>query len=146
MQQNYNSNPIEIAPGRVVVLRVKQHKPVAVQPLAQVKDFIEQQLKTKLAQQKAQDLGQKLLTSVQQGEPAKKIAAQNGLAWKTVAKAKRQMTGINNQIIAAAFNLPLPQPGKPSVTGVSLDNNGYAIAQLTKGDPGEPKHLVTKQQ
>ncbi|MDD1475295.1 hypothetical protein MEO41_29120, partial [Dolichospermum sp. ST_sed4] len=40
LKQGYNSSPIEIEPGKLVILRIKEHIPESIQPLDKVRDVI----------------------------------------------------------------------------------------------------------
>ncbi len=144
LQQNYNSNPIEIGPDKVIVLRINKHIPASVQPLAQVKSSITEKLKQQVAEQKAQELGQQLLNEVAQGKSAVKLAKQNNLTWKTKSKINIKDKSLSKQLLVVAFNMPLPQEGKPSVTGAPVDN-GFAIVQVSKVYPGDIKKLNKRQ-
>lgn len=144
LQEKYNSDPIEIAANKVVVIRLDKHIPASVKSLADVKDSIVQQLKQQAANEKAQALGQKILQQINQGVVASKLAAQNGLKWINVAKVDATTKSISKEIFAAAFDLGLPQEGKPSVTGVPVDD-GFVIVSVNKVYLGDPSKLSQKQ-
>jgi peptidyl-prolyl cis-trans isomerase D len=133
LTQNYNSGPIEINPGQVIVLRVKQHKPAAAKPLAAVKQTVRQQLMTEQAGQKAKALGAQLLAAINQGKAAKNLAAKNGLVWRKFSKVSRDQKNIDPQIIQTAFSSKL--------SGINLANGNYAIVQVAKVYPGNIKQL-----
>lgn len=145
LEQKYNSNPIDISAGEVVVLRVKQHVPPAVKSLSAVKSEIKAQLADQAAQKKAETLGEKLLKNIQQGRSAKELVKQEKLDWKVESEAKRQIAGVNPQILEAAFDLPVQQANKPSSTGLSLSAGGYAIVQAAKVYPGSIRDVSEKQ-
>ncbi|MCK4608113.1 MAG: SurA N-terminal domain-containing protein, partial [Gammaproteobacteria bacterium] len=118
LKQSYNSDPIEIGPGEVIVLRIKQHKPAAAKPLTEVSGAIKQQLLTEKTGQKAEQMGKKLQIAAEQGKFLPKLIARNGLAWNKVTKAGRQQSKLGPQIVKAAFSLPAPEHNTPSTTGV----------------------------
>lgn len=133
LNQNYNSDPIEISPGQVVVLRINQHKPSSVKPLSAVKQTVKQQLITEQARQKAEALGAQLLAAIKQGKSAPSLAAKQGLVWRTAPRIERRHENIDPQIVKAAFSAQL--------RGINLTNGDYAIVQVTKVYPGNIKQL-----
>jgi len=141
LKQNYNSDPIEIAPGHVIVLRINKHKPTATKSLTAVKSTVKQQLLEEKANSEAQQLGAKLLADIEQGKSAQQIVTQQGLTWHTINKLERDQTNLDRQIIISAFNLP----NKPTITGTNLTKGGYALIQVTKVYSGKIKQLNTEQ-
>jgi len=129
LKQNYNSNPIEITSGDVVVLRIKTHIPESVKSLAEVRAEIIAKLKAIKTQQQAQALGEKVINAIKANEAPAKIAQQYSLTWHSLAKIERENKQVNAQILAAAFHLPLSQ-NQASVIGVDLGKDGYAVIKL----------------
>jgi len=145
LKQNYNSDPIEVKPGQVIVLRVKQNVPASVKQLSEVKSIVKHRLIAERSGLEAEKLGKKLLVDVERGKPAKEIVNQQGLKWNTVDKVEPKQTKIDQQIIKTAFNLPLPHSNKPETTGINLNNGNYALVQVTKVYPGNVKQLSKEQ-
>lgn len=133
LKSGNNSNLISIKDGTVIVLRVKNYQPAAVQPLSQVQPQIEQILRQQFAQNYAAELGKKVLNAMQQGQSFESAAHQfnldkYGLNWQFKNSVSRQMPGINAQILRAAFSLPKPLSSvKPTVGDTSLENGDYAL-------------------
>jgi peptidyl-prolyl cis-trans isomerase D len=145
LKQNYNSDPIEVKPGQVIVLRVKQHVPPGIKQLSEVESIVQRQLIAERAGLEAEKLGKELLADVKRGQVAKEVVNQQGLKWNTVNKVDPRQSKIDRQIINAAFNLPLPQSNKPETTGINLDNGDYALVQITEVYSGNVKQLSKEQ-
>lgn len=133
LTQNYNSDPIEINPGQIIVLRIKQHKTASVKPLAAVQQIIKQQVITEQASKKAAALGGQLLTAIKDGKSGQKFTMQYGLTWHKLTRISRDQKNINPQILQAAFTAEL--------NGINLTDGDYAVVQVTKIYPGSVKQL-----
>jgi peptidyl-prolyl cis-trans isomerase D len=140
LKQNYNSDIVELEPGHVLVMRVKEHKMAAIKPLLEVKAQIVQQLTTIAASQKAKALGERLVAAVKIDSSAN----QQGLSWK-VLKVKRQGTpNLDPLLIRAAFSV-LPSNGRLATVGLILQNGDFAIVQVDKIYDGDSKNFNKKQ-
>ena len=143
LKQNYNSDLIELEPGHVLVMRVKEYKTAAIRPLSEVKSQIVQQLTNVAAQQKAKDLGEKLVAALKSDLSANAIK-QHGLAWK-VHKIKRQGTAnLDPLIIRAAFSV-VPNDGQLGTMGLVLQNGDFAMVQVDKIYAGDSNSFDKKQ-
>lgn len=137
LKQGYNSNPIEISPGNVLVLRVKQHLPEAVLPLVQVKELIFAKLKKEAVHKKLAALSQEVLSALKNKASIDQLSKQYGLSWRNVPHAGRRQAGINLALLQAAFSTPQPQAEGLSASAVDLGDQGYAIIQVNKVVDGE---------
>lgn len=144
-----NSNVIAVKEGDVIVLRAKNYQPSAVLPLDTVKDKIIQQLRIQGSQVAAEQLGQKLVGTLQQGNLSQ-ISQQNKLQWQAKDAVTRQSPGIDMQILRAAFSLQKPanNTNQLAVTGVNLANGDYALVtvkQIIAADlktSAQQRHIV----
>ncbi|MCT4704449.1 peptidylprolyl isomerase [Enterobacteriaceae bacterium H11S18] len=117
-----NSDIITVDGDRAFVLRVTEHKPEAIKPLAEVRDQVIAQVKRQKAEQQAKLDANKLLTALKQGKGQDELKAA-GLSFgeaKTLAR-----TG-QDPVSQAAFTLPLPAKDKPSY-GVANDMQGNVV-------------------
>ena len=139
LEEDNNSELIQLNEEAQVVLRVNKHIPATEKPFKQVQANIIKQLMVTALQKKAEDLGREILTALQKGEPAKSLAEQYKLTWQTEKAATRQTIKPSAQVIQAAFKLPNPNKQKqhPS-TGVELKSGDYVIVQVTQSQQGKP--------
>jgi peptidyl-prolyl cis-trans isomerase D len=131
LQKQRNTEAIEVAPSTLVSARVVKHQPAATLPYAEVKDFV----KRAFTQEKAAELAKA------QGE--QRLAA---------LKAKTGSDALPNAIVISRENTQrqLPQvvdaalradPNNlPSVNGVDLGAQGFAVVRVTKVFPPEPEN------
>ncbi len=103
-----NSEPIEIAPNSIVVLRVKEHKPAATQPLDAVRELIISQLHAEKARDKVKAAGESLLAALKKGTDAAVLAKENHAEWKRVGYVKRDNQSADAPAISAAFKISKP--------------------------------------
>ena len=144
LRQNYNSNPIEIGPGDLIVLRIKTHVADSIRPLPEVKAQIIQQLKADKMQQAAQKLGEKVIELLQ-AESLEKVNKQEHLIWNSAFRVERQNKQIDAKILNTAFSLQ-PQTGnKIAVMGVNLGKGGYAVVRLNSIYDGDERVSSTQQ-
>ncbi|NOY62718.1 MAG: hypothetical protein GXP10_06100 [Gammaproteobacteria bacterium] len=135
---NNNSELIEVAADRVLVLHVKDKKPSSVRPLEDVKADIVAQLQTAKARAQLESLGESLVEKIRAGDAAADIASEHGTEWKDAGFVGRSGgAGIDRAIVNAVFELQKPhatngeQEVKPTVSGVALPNGGYAVFSVT---------------
>ncbi|MTH44722.1 peptidylprolyl isomerase [Intestinirhabdus alba] len=115
-----NSDVITVDGDRAFVLRISEHRPETVKPLADVKDEVIAQVKHAKAEQQARLDAEKLLVELKagKGEAALQAAGLRFGEAKTLSRADRDPIG------QAAFALSLPTKGKP----------GYGVANDTQGN------------
>lgn len=145
LKQRYNSNPIEIAPGKLIVLRVKEYIPETLEPLAKVQPGIVEKLKNEAMQKKANDLSQELLNNLRKGVSFAELGKQFNLVWHVVNNATRDGYSRVDQLVEEAFNLVKPNPKEVSASVLKLSNGDYAVLQLLKVSDGkEHKEKMTE--
>lgn len=130
LAQNNNSDPIQVGEGDFVVLRIHNHQPSTIKPLAEVKPEIEAQLKVEKAKEQAKALGEKLEQALQQGQSVDSMLAQYHLTWQPRAELTRQNAGVEAAILRAAFATPQPFENKLAVGGASMINGDYAVVRV----------------
>lgn len=144
LKHGYNSNPVDIGHGKLVVLRIKEHIPEVVQPLDMVRIVIAEKLKIKAMQKKSYDLSQELLAQVRKGKSISELAKQYGLNLVTITDSRRDQDGKDIKLVEAAFSLTKPNTNEFSATVVDL-KDGYAVLQLTKVYDSKSHHETAKE-
>lgn len=136
LKQGYNSVPIEISTGNILVLRIKNHIPEAVLPLEKVKATILTNLKSTKMQLAAKALGEKILQEMKTGADPMLIANKYDLAWHVSSNVGRKEKQIYNEILNSAFSLA----ANDSI-GVDVAEKSYAVVKVLKSYDGD-KNLV----
>lgn len=132
LKQHYNSNPIEIGSGKVVVLRIKDHIPEKVQPLDEVRAIIAEKLRNEIGKQGAANLAKELLAALQSGKDENQIAGQHGMVWRTVHGAKYNDGGAHAKLVSAAFDLSKPKKQAISAAIVADTNGDHVVLRLDR--------------
>ncbi|RMD70030.1 MAG: peptidylprolyl isomerase [Gammaproteobacteria bacterium] len=144
LEEGYNSEPIEIAPDHLLVLRVLEHRPPALQPLVEVHETIEKRLKQEKAAEKARALGEKILERLKSGEDPEAVARDQGLSWEPPMTLGREDTRVHPDLLKTAFRLPKPKDG-PTYGGLSYPSGDYAVIRLEKVEEGSPEDLTDEE-
>jgi peptidyl-prolyl cis-trans isomerase D len=131
-----NSEPVELAPDHLVVLRVKEHKPSAPKSLDQVRAEIEQRLRTEAAREAAHKLGQQIAEQIRQGKDPAEMAGQHQLKWETANDIKRDEQKLHPEIVRTAFSLPRPGD-KPSLGDAVFPSGDYVLVRVLAVEDGK---------
>jgi len=146
-----NSDPVEVEPNHVVVLRVKEHQEAAPKTLAEARDEIAQQLRTRKAREMMDQDARTLQDKAAQGQALAALAETFGGELKSPGLITRQTPGIDSALLAAAFQLPRPETGdaaeqiKPSLGLATLANGDRAVIAVKRVAPGNPEDLPEEQ-
>lgn len=131
-----NSDVIQITPQSVIVLRVKSYLPSALVPLQSVEKQIEEKLKVKQAEEKADNFSITLSKKLQDGADPIDVANSFKFNWTNAGYIGRYNTKIDSAILDSAFNLPRPQKDKTIYAATKIPN-GYAIVAVSGVKAGE---------
>jgi len=142
LQDNMNSDIIEVNDNIAVVLRLNTFQEANVKPLDEVKA----QINTTLVSQKATELAQEtidgLLAQFKEGNDISEQLTKLNSSFETKEKVARYGAEIDQSISRAAFVLPHPQAGEVSASSASLSNGDLALVQVqavhTSEMPVEP--------
>ena len=141
LNQGYNSNVIEISPGNVIVLRLKQHELSKARSLEEVRSLIEQRLKDIKARKMAEDLGIDLVKALQNKAVPAELAKRYNLVWQAAPVLDRQDAKLPPELVRAAFSLSKPS----AATVVALSKGGIAVVFLDKILAADLKQVIAKQ-
>lgn len=142
LQENNNSELIELEDDQVLVLRVVEHEAEHPQAFEEVKDRIRATLKREKASKLAAAKGEELLKSLQGGSTSlEQLAEENSWKLEPAATIKRNSTAVPAAVRDTAFGLPRPTSDKPAVGGVALGNGDYALLSVSKVTDGDPSKL-----
>lgn len=138
LHAGHNSEPIELGPDHVVVLRVKEHKPASVRPLDEVREDIRNKLRVDAAKKKAQEAGQGIIAQAEKGADLANVAKEAKLAWERPGAIGRHVPNVAPPIATRAFELNRPAAGKPSLGGISLPSGDFAVIAVYDVQDGDP--------
>ena len=131
LQKQRNTEAIEVAPSTLVSARVVKHQPAATLPLVEVKEFVKRALTQEKAAEMAKAQGEQRLTAL------KATTGSDNLPNAIVIsreKTQRQLPKVVDAILRA-------DPNKlPSVSGIDLGVQGFAVVRVTKILPAEAEN------
>ncbi len=137
-----NSEALEIAPDRIVAMRVLEHKEASPQPLEQVRDDVEQLLLDQKARERAAARGKELLAGLNAGETTlDDIATAEKLTADRTELILRNAAEPAAEIVTAAFSLKAPGEGETVYGGHATRSGDYAIIALEQVKQGNVSDL-----
>jgi peptidyl-prolyl cis-trans isomerase D len=142
--QNNNSDPIELGPNHIVVVRVAEHKPATPKSLDEVRDQVRARVVAERAAKKAKERADTLFAELGKDQTLEQIAEANKLKVETQQGIGRDAVSVDSAIVGAAFALPRPQADSPQRQLVSLGGDSYALLQLDRVTDGDPSKLDAK--
>jgi peptidyl-prolyl cis-trans isomerase D len=128
-----NSDAVEIDNETLAAMRVLDHRPATLRPLAEVRGQIEERLRGERKRELAQAQAQELLKALDSGESLEKLAARARLTYhapKSMRRDERKLADI--RVVTEAFRLPRPAAGKPSAALADLGVQGVALVAVSR--------------
>ena len=131
LQKQRNTEAIEVAPSTLVSARVVKHQPAATLPLVEVKEFVKRALTQEKAAELAKAQGEQRLSALKASTSADNLP--NAIVISR-EKTQRQLPKVVDAVLRA-------DPNKlPSVSGVDLGPQGFAVLRVTKILPPEAEN------
>lgn len=130
LNEQLNSDVIEISDTLAVVVRLNEHQKANVKPLTEVAGNIKAMLISEKAKTKAETEVTALLQQLSAGEDIteKLSALSNG--FETKSDVTRKSVDIERLLIEKAFTLPHPIEGSISAGIANLNNGDFAIVEV----------------
>ena len=127
-----NSSLIEISPEEVIILRVIDYQKPVIQPYENVASQIEKFLLEQRAKKDAFDLGQKIVSELQNGSSVNDISKKYNLGFISKDHLKRADTTFDPMVMQEIFKMKFPYQKPFAYKGFSLASSDYMIVQLRK--------------
>ncbi|HWP00271.1 MAG TPA: SurA N-terminal domain-containing protein [Methylococcus sp.] len=127
-----NSEPVEVRPEQVIVLRLKEHHLAETRPIDEVKGQIETLLRERAARDRARALAEAVVEEIQSGKSMDE--AVRGHPWNPTKslRLKRDATSIPQAVVNAAFRTA--EVLRP--TRVELENGDQVVLRVVAIHPG----------
>ncbi len=142
LKRGLNSEPIELEPGHVVVVRVKEHKDATPRTLEESREDIVELLRQQQAREALAKNAEALRTRAAKGEHLQALAAEFGGEYKNAGLVGRDAASVDGAVLAAAFRLPQPQAGQVALGSTVLANGDQAVFEVARVAPGQPDALT----
>jgi peptidyl-prolyl cis-trans isomerase D len=132
LNQQLNSDTIELPDNRIVIVHLNAHQPAEQKPLESVRDEITRILKNKKARALAENEGKKVLNDLQSGAETLDSIAQNlSITVSDLGFVKRNDTNIDKSLLNSAFSLAKPAVDKPVFEGLFTRAGDYTIIEFS---------------
>ena len=132
LRDGFNSEPIELDPSRVIVLRIAEHRPSRQQPLEEVQDSIRRTLAAREARKLAADSGRTLLERLRSGEDRQDVAAQAELEWSGELELARDSRKVDASVANTVFRMTRPGSAQTVFDGIAGAGGDFVIVGLSR--------------
>jgi peptidyl-prolyl cis-trans isomerase D len=131
------SDPINLDENRLVMIKLKEHLPVALKPVEEVRDEIIATLSDNLARDNAKARAEELLAASQASDTGLDVlATEAGFEYARHEAVKRTASVPDVKLVEEIFTLSAPAEGEV-VEAVLPTSNGFALVQLDSVKQGE---------
>lgn len=133
--QGSASDPVDIAPNHIAVMRLREHLPESARPLAEVRDEVIAAIRRDQAMQEAESRAMALLERLQGGVTIEALAEEPGVELVASEGVTRTSPEVPAALRDRVFGMPGPGEGEVTREVVPLES-GYAVAELREVRPG----------
>ena len=135
LNQQNNSDVIQMSPDTIMVLRVNSHTPATLLPLNVVEKQIEEKLTKNEVEINTLQIAQEIKNKLQSGASLADITQQYKLSWNKIGFIGRQSNKVDSAILNTAFEMPQPETGKLNFA-VAKAAQGYVVIILNAAHDG----------
>lgn len=135
------SDPIELGPNHMVLLRVTEYSPAVTLPLAEVRERVEADLRQQRQAEAARSRAEALLERARAGESLDSLAEEAGSPPQEISGLRRFASSPDRAIVEAAFSLPPPAQDRTGYALAELSPERFAIVALRAVHDGDPSAL-----
>ena len=132
------SDPVEIGPNHIVVVKLAEHRPRAPRPLDEVRGDIVARLRADAANQAAVAQAEALYQRLTQGTALDALAQELGTTVGSAAGVGRAAVDQDSALVAEVFRLARPGD-RPRQGLVRLADGSHALVELIAVTDGDPK-------
>lgn len=131
IQEQRNSDVIEMDDGSLIILRLKAHEAPRQLSLEEVKDKVTQRLLVEKARDKAKTTADEILAKLKAGEDRNAVVTAANLSWEANPAVERTAAKPARQVVQKAFELPKPEQGKYSNAQVEGPNGDIMLISVS---------------
>ena len=141
LKRGVNSEPLELAPGHVVAIRIKEHRDATPRTLEESREDIVKILREQQARETIAKDAETLKSRAAKGEPLQTLAKELGGKHQNAGLVSRDAPGVDRAVLATAFRLPQPETGKVALGSIALANGDQAVLEVAQVIPGQKDAL-----
>ena len=136
LEDGLNSDLISITPSRSVAIRLLEHREPELQPIEEVRGEIEIMLQLEKIRERSIDLGESILTSMQNDQNIDTLLETQGLSWNEINELERNNQLLPPELIQNVFEIEAPTEDGTRVEGFELTTGDYVVVELQDINPG----------
>ena len=141
LKRGVNSEPIELAPGHVVAIRLKDYRAATPRTLEESREEIGKILREQQARETIVKDVEVLKARAAKGEPLQTLAKELGGKYQNAGLVSRDAPTVDRAVLATAFRLPQPESGKVALASTALANGDQAVLEVAQVIPGQKDAL-----
>jgi peptidyl-prolyl cis-trans isomerase D len=141
IDQGHNSDVIELADDKFVVLRAHKHNAPQVRALAEVREEIVTILRDQAARALAAAEAERVVVELAAGATVEQLAGSGGYQWHAEPGASRRNTALPREVIGLAFEMPAPAQGEILADFVMTPAGDVQVILLERVNPGRLENL-----
>jgi peptidyl-prolyl cis-trans isomerase D len=145
LKRGFNSEPIELEPNHIVVVRLQDHQQATPQSLEEARKTIIDELRSRQAQEMLAKNIEASQKRARQGEKPQRLADEYDGKLEKPGLVKRSAEKVDNAILNEAFQLPKPKEGDISVGAAVLSNGDQAVVVISRVVPGKSTELSAEE-
>lgn len=131
-----NSEPVEIGTDKLVVLRVREHKPAAVRELSDVKPVVVAAIQAQQAREQVQAKAEAIKSELLAGQSIQDVAEKQQLEVKSINGLTRNGGELSWPVNQAIFKAAKPLDDKPTVIVAAAPNGAQTVVSILKVTDG----------
>lgn len=135
LAQGAVSDPIDLGENHIALIRLKEHLPEALMPLAEVRERVVESVRRQRARDAAAATAQELMAQLQAGEEIRALAESRGLELVEAEAATRTSAEFDATLRDQLFLMEAPAEGGQVVQVAELADS-YAVVQLERVTDG----------
>lgn len=128
LEDDLNSEAIELADTHLVVIRKKEYIPAKLLPFDSVRESIVEMLAYQRAVEEARETGEALLQDVEDGAAPESVFTNYN--WQTAQRYHRDNDELNGQILRRAFAMPRTDD-QALHAGFTAENGNYIVLRMS---------------
>ncbi|MEE4146442.1 MAG: SurA N-terminal domain-containing protein [Halieaceae bacterium] len=136
LEAGHNSDVIELGEDRFVVLHKHKHNPPRLRELADVRDQIATILIEQSARERVAAEADRIVQELAAGASMEQVATAAGYSWQVELGADRRNGAVPREVLARAFELPVPAQGQILVDFLMAPSGDAQVISLTGVTPG----------
>ncbi len=132
LKLNRNSETLELAENRIVIMHSNSHKPAEKKALKNVRDSIVETLKKKMGEEETLSTGKQWLAELNDGATLDSVAEKSALSVEDAGFIKRSGSSVNSDVVNVAFTMTKPANNSSVYEGVTEVDGDYTLIELTE--------------